>query len=132
MAELDAFLREAESRCFRDGTWDCCLFPAAWVERVTGFDPAAPYRGRYSTRLGWLRILKREGGLEAVLTHGAARAGLNETTEPERGDVGVVRLPSGVLMAGVLLGDRWASVGSRGLSAVRAEPIKVWSVPCRI
>lgn len=131
MAELDDFLREAEGKRFIDGVWDCCLFPADWVQRVTGIDGAAPWRGRYHTRIGWLRILKRDGGIEGVLAKGAALAGLTETTEPGRGDIGVARLPSGVLMAGICLGDRWASVGARGLSAARAETVRAWSIPCR-
>lgn len=130
MAELDDFLRLAEGREFIDGTWDCCLFPAAWVQRVTGIDGAAPWRGRYRTRLGWARILKREGGIEGVLSKGAALAGLTETTEPKRGDIGVACLPSGALMAGVFLGVRWGSVSGRGVAAARAKTVKAWSVPC--
>lgn len=130
MAELDAFLAEAEGREFIDGTWDCALMVAAWVERVTGIDGAASWRAHYSTRFGWLRILKREGGIEAVIAKGAAAANLKETATPVRGDIGVARLPSGDLMAGICLGERWASAGMNGLAVCRAAPVRAWRVDC--
>lgn len=128
MAELDAFLEEAAATRFHDGTWDCALMVAAWVERVTGKDGATPWRGRYATRIGWMRILKRAGGIEAVIAQGTALAGLEETREPRRGDIGVARQPNGELMAGICLGDRWASAGTRGLAACVAEPVRTWRV----
>lgn len=104
---------------------------AAWVKAATGVDGASAWRGRYSTRTGWLRILKREGGIEAVIAKGAALAGLSETSEPKRGDIGIARLPNGELMAGICIGERWASAGARGLAAFVAEPVRVWRVQCR-
>lgn len=130
MDALGGFLAEAECKRFRDGTWDCALMVAAWVERATGIDGASPWRGRYSTRLGWLRILKREGGIEGAIAKGAALAGLSETTEPRRGDIGIARQPNGELMAGICLGDRWASAGLNGLAACCAVPVRAWRVDC--
>lgn len=130
MAELDDFLSEASAKRFHDGTWDCALMVAAWVERVKGVDGASPWRGRYATRIGWLRILKREGGIEAVIARGAALAGLTETSEPRRGDIGIARQPNGELMAGIYLGQRWASAGARGLAVCVADPVRAWRVEC--
>lgn len=131
MRGLDAFLEDASAKRFQDGRWDCGLMVAAWVERMTGVDGASPWRGRYATRIGWLRILKREGGIEAVIAAGAALAGLTETKEPKRGDIGVARLPNGELMAGICLGERWASAGLNGLAACCAEPVRAWRVEWR-
>lgn len=130
MADLDAFLEEAAGKRFQDGTWDCALMVAAWVERVKGIDGASPWRGRYATRIGWLRILKREGGIEAVIAKGAALVGLSETNEPRRGDIGIARQPNGDLMAGISLGERWASAGTRGLAVCLASPVRAWRVDC--
>ena len=128
MAELDRFLEEASGKRFHDGSWDCALMVAAWVERATGIDGASPWRGHYRTRIGWLRILKRQGGIEGVIAKGAALAELVETSSPRRGDIGIARQPNGELMAGICLGDRWASAGTRGLAACVAEPVRVWRV----
>lgn len=128
MAELNDFLSEAEACQFSDGVWDCCLFPAAWVERVTGIDGASPWRGRYRTPLGWARILKREGGIEGVLSTGAAIAGLTETTEPRRGDIGVIKTTGGPVAA-ICLGQRWVVASSRGLWVRAAPVLRSWSVP---
>ena len=40
---------------------DCALFLAGGVAAMTGQDYAAPYRGRYTTTRGGLRILRNEG-----------------------------------------------------------------------
>lgn len=128
---LDQFLEAATARTFRDGEWDCQLFPAEWVRLVTGVDPAKEWRGRYSTALGRERILKREGGPLAVMTRGAESARLKRTTEPVRGDVGLIRL-SGRDYGAVCLGDRWALVTRRGLAAERPdEVIRAWEVAWR-
>lgn len=128
MASLDTFLEEALAKSFHDRDWNCALMVATWVERATGIDPAGPWRGRFTTRLGWLRILKREGGLVAVMAKGAALAGLTETNEPKRGDVGVVRQRGGVDTACICLGSRWAFTDARGLGVRGGEPVKAWVV----
>ena len=125
---LDQFLEEATARRFRDGEWDCQLFPAEWVRRVTGLDPAAAWRGRYSTALGRERILKRDGGPLAVMTRGAESVGLQRTDEPKRGDVGLIRL-DGRDYGAVCLGERWALVTKSGLAAVKPDEIlRAWRV----
>ena len=127
MDALSRFLAEAELRRFVDGEWDWCLFPAAWVQRITGIDAAAPWRGRYRTRLGWARILKREGGIAGVMAAGAVRARLTETIEPLRGDVGVIDQGRGDIGA-ICLGVRWATVGQHGLTVSKASPSRAWRV----
>ncbi|MGR3599196.1 MAG: DUF6950 family protein [Heliomarina sp.] len=46
---------------FKEGVHDCALFLAGGVEAMTGVDYAEPYRGRYRTTPGGLRILRRDG-----------------------------------------------------------------------
>ncbi len=58
---LMRYLEHAARRPFKEGEHDCALFLAGGVEAMTGEDYAAPYRGRYSTTLGGLRILKKAG-----------------------------------------------------------------------
>ena len=49
-ALLDAFLAEHQFDTFQYGRWDCCLFVCDAVLVMTGVDPAAAYRGTYSSR----------------------------------------------------------------------------------
>ena len=126
---LDAFLEEATARTFRDGEWDCQLFPAAWVLRITGLDPASEWRGRYSTALGRERILRREGGPLPVMTRGAESVGLQRTNEPKRGDVGLIRV-DGRHFGAICLGERWAVVDAkRGLAVTKPDAVlRAWEV----
>ena len=53
-----ASLAEAE---FRWGKLDCALFAAGAVQAMTGADPAARYRGHYTTARGSVRALRKWG-----------------------------------------------------------------------
>lgn len=48
------------------GRHDCALFAADAVREMTGEDHASPYRGRYTTLRGGLRILRRAGFADHV------------------------------------------------------------------
>lgn len=113
---------------FVDGTADCALTVADWVMAATGCpDPADHLRGRYRTALGRERLLRRQGGLEAVMTVCAAKAGLSETTNPVRGDVGLIRT-GGQTLAAICLGGRWAAKGQGVLVAPADAVLKAWRV----
>lgn len=73
---LVAFLRGALDRPFVFGDCDCAMTVANWVREAAGSDPGADLRGRYRTRLGWMRIVKREGGMEAMFSARLDAAGL--------------------------------------------------------
>lgn len=68
-ARLHAYLADKEGVSFTWGATDCALFAAGAVEAMTGTDPAAAYRGRYSTAAGSVRALTRYGAgtLEATI-----------------------------------------------------------------
>lgn len=68
-AELNAYLRSKRNEPFAYGSNDCALYIAGAVEAMTGVDPAAAYRGQYSTELGAVKALKKlgQGTLEATL-----------------------------------------------------------------
>lgn len=123
---LERFLDDMARRPFADGTADCILTVADWVVLNGKPDPAAPYRGRYRTALGRERIVRREGGMLAVMEAGAARAGLEATDEPVRGDVGLVRVGERPVAA-ICLNRLWAAKGE-GVTVAPAEVIKAWRV----
>lgn len=64
-ARLAAALNAAEYRWLNEpviwGRSDCLMSCADVLAGPLGFDPAADYRGRYSTARGFKRILHREG-----------------------------------------------------------------------
>ncbi len=67
---LDAYLRAAAATGFVWGETDCCMNAANAVRACTDFDPAAAFRGRYTTATGALRVLRRTLGRGAGGTGG--------------------------------------------------------------
>ena len=126
---LDTFLEAMAATPFVDGQSDCALTIADWAMVATGCaDPAGHLRGRYHNALGRERLLRRLGGLETVIGECARRAGLSETANPVRGDVGLVRL-NGQDLAAICVGRRWAIKSSRGVVVEPVEVLRAWSVP---
>lgn len=58
---LVTYLTQASAGAFEYGSHDCALFFAGAAQAQTGVDYAAPYRGRYTTLRGGLRILRKDG-----------------------------------------------------------------------
>lgn len=127
MACLSAFVAEAERKRFQPGTWDCCLMVADWVRENTGIDGAEPWRGRYATRLGYLRHLKAGGGVEGVVSRGAGLAGLATTNAPRRGDIGIIETDQGPTAA-ICLGSRWMTTGRHGVAVMKTAASTAWRV----
>jgi hypothetical protein len=74
-SRLIQYLAAASRKPFREGQHDCALFLAGAVEAMTGVDYAAPYRGRYTTLRGGMRILRKDGFADHIVL---ARAHLHE------------------------------------------------------
>lgn len=66
--QLDALLRSRAATPFEWGQHDCCLFAADVVLALTGHDPMATLRGRYSNQREAMRLLDSLGGYEAAIT----------------------------------------------------------------
>lgn len=60
-ARLAAYLEPLRLRPFAWGRHDCCTFSGGAVAAMTGVDPMAEFRGRYSTPRGSVRALRRIG-----------------------------------------------------------------------
>lgn len=63
---LVAWLTEVARLPFAYGSHDCALFAAGAVAAMTGHDFAAPWRGRYTTLRGGLRVLRAAGFADHV------------------------------------------------------------------
>lgn len=88
---------------FRIGRHDCALFAAGCVEAMTGTDFAAPYRGRYATLRGGLRVLRRDGFTDAVALAEHHLVEVHPAFARE-GDVAVVPTDDGPAL-GIVAGD---------------------------
>lgn len=124
---IERHLRRWAATDFVWGETDCSIVLADYVRDLTGRDGAAALRGRYASEAdAW--ALGRRDGLAAIVGACAARAGLQPTTAPVRGDIGVFAR-GGLEFAGLCLGERWAVKSTEGLLFVSgASVIAAWSV----
>ena len=53
---------------FEWGIRDCCLWAADLVEAAHGIDYAASFRGTYSSQREAMRIIRKHGGMESMIT----------------------------------------------------------------
>lgn len=117
-SRLHTFLEAARGRPFSWGRWDCCILAADAVKILTGSDPLTPFRGRYRSARGAVRLLKPLGGLV-----GGCTTLLGVPITPllaQRGDVVLIEAPAGAggpLACGVvdLTGRAVACPGETGL-----------------
>lgn len=125
---LADFLSRAAAKGFAWGEHDCMLFAADWAHALSGTDPAADYRGTYSSAHGAKAILAREGGLGALMRKCLAPLGWEyDTGVTDGGEIVIVHAPTATglhLVAGVHAGSqRIALVTERGLVIA---PAQIW------
>lgn len=130
---LDRFLQAASGRPFswggHGGGSDCALFAADAVQAIRGDDPAAAFRGRYTTAIGAARALKRYGAgdLESTATMMLGEPLANPLLA-QRGDVVSVDTEDGPAL-GVCVGAKVAVVGKTGLVQMQLRGArKAWRV----
>ena len=115
---LDELVRNLSCRQYEWGAFDCCTLVGDVVLAITGVDPIADVRGKYSTEQGAYRILARLGGMEAAW---AARLGPPIALGfAQAGDVGITG--DAVVFYG---GSCWLGASDMGLTPV-APPRVAW------
>lgn len=122
---LSRYVDEVHRTPFAYGRNDCLLMVAGAVERITGIDHAAPYRGRYRTLIGAKRMLGKPP-LEFV-------AGLFEEYEHQSragdGDIGAFE-QDGDWCFGVFIGAHLYLQTVDGLGIrPRSDSMKAFRVP---
>lgn len=113
---------------FAWGSNDCCLCAADIILAITGRDPAAPWRGRYSNE-DEAAVLLREG-LEAVVAGAMVLFGAEEIPPltAGRGDLALIPLENETLL-GVVLSGTIAAPGKDGLGFVRSSrALRAWRI----
>lgn len=131
-ARLATEIERARSRTFEWGKFDCALFACDCVLAVTGVDPAAEFRGTYSTEDEARKLLGTEG-LDGFASAIAGKTELKEIspTFAQRGDVVLVENGDPTRALGVVgLDGRFVLCASEpGLARV---PMKRWLRAWRI
>jgi len=124
---LNAWLESVRTKRFVWGEHDCALGAADAVLMMTGTDPAAAFRGRYTSKVGAALIIVEHGGLEAMVT-AALGDPLPTPKLARRGDVVLVDSPEGQAIA-VVLGASAAGPGPDGAVFV---PMEGWKAAWRV
>lgn len=126
--ELSAFLRAMARASFAWGACDCSLVMSDWCRLRRGVDPAASFRGRYRTRLGALRHVRRLGGFEATARTVMAGAGFVTTDAPLVGDVGLVAHPASGPIFAIRCALGWAMKSPEGVAVGAYPALVAWRV----
>ena len=104
---------------------NCGLAVLAYAERATG--RTLPRKGLTGTRTAaW--AMKQPKNFAGIAIASMARLGCAATSEPERGDVGLVDLPGGLTACLCVDRGRWAARMERGVVIQPAEPRQAWRV----
>jgi hypothetical protein len=136
-ARLNAFLADRADVVFgydhaQDPEhFDCCAFGAGAVTALTGVDPMPEFRGRYFTRIGAARALRRYGAgtIDATLD---AKFPTRAPAFARRGDLILLAGELGGLL-GVCVGAAAVFVGEEGgapglVRFSRADWIRCWGI----
>jgi hypothetical protein len=110
---LVAYLAEIARQPFAPGRNDCALFLAGGVLAMTGEDFAAPFRGRYTTPRGGLRVL-RKAGFEDHVALAAHHLSERPVASAREGDGAVIPTRDGPAL-GIVQGAGIYGLGPDGL-----------------
>jgi hypothetical protein len=101
LTDLSAHIRRGDVTPFGLGVMDCSLWAAEWVLIRTGRDLAAGWRGQYSTRREYMRLLLCDGGLVRVTARAmkAVGATLVAPSDAQPGDIGIIMTTDGAALA---------------------------------
>ena len=135
-SRLQAFLLEHKDEPFHYGQWDCFLFVCGAICAMTGVDPAAPFRGTYSSRVACRRAMIAYCGSASVRAVAealfATDYGMPEsaTLRARRGDVALIQRSRDFSLGLIALNGRELTVAfSRGLGkAPLSAAVRAWHV----
>ncbi|WP_080849968.1 DUF6950 family protein [Agrobacterium tumefaciens] len=113
---------------------DCFTFPASWCLERIGLDPAAEFRGTYSSRKEAHILISSYGGEVSFADRQMSVIGARRVQHPQDGDVGIVRMLAGesssdmhiALVGAIRFGPIWASISPAGVRATKADVVAAW------
>lgn len=107
------------------GSLDCMLAVSDHVLRVTGIDPAAPWRGAYSSAEDAERLIAEHGTLYGLAAYAMRRAGFR-TGPPMPGYPAVADFRGHQMACLVVSETRCAFKGEAGAYVTRAPVLEAW------
>lgn len=130
---LYAHLHRWMAEPFVWGKTDCMMVLADYLLAL-GYeeDAAQDWRGQYDSALSCQRVSGFLKDPVGVMEQGVSHLGLKRTDDPQRGDIGVVRIldHEGVkAMGAVCLGSNWAFKGERTVTVGKPlDVLAAWKV----
>jgi hypothetical protein len=126
--DLKQFIESGAALPFDWLSCNCGFWVCDWIRAKTGQDPVLKHRGKFTSSIGFQKFVVECGGAEAFSRSVASRAGLEETEDPSRGDVGLVVTGSGATMAICMGQGRWAAKSQDGVCIASFPLITAWRV----
>lgn len=111
---LSRYMLAVMHKPFAYGEHDCALLWAGAIEAMTGQDLAAEWRGRYTTRLGGLRHLRKAGHDDHIALVEALFQKMQNPRFAQVGDLAVINTDDG-MGSGVITGPFIAALGEAGM-----------------
>jgi len=106
------------------GEADCCTAACDVFLGLHGVDPMASLRGRYRSRIGAGRIIRRAGGFVAM-AEGLAQAARLGPSFGDPGDIGVAAMPDGHALVICVASGQWAGKTVTGMTTVQ-DVVRCW------
>ncbi len=123
LTRLHKVIADTEGKPFQYGVNDCALFGASIVNACLGFDPAETYRGRYKTKIGGIRAI-RKSGYQDQIDYVEKTFSQTPILFSREGDLGLVETEEGPAIV-ALLGSFAAGVSKTGLIRFPIGEVKI-------
>lgn len=110
---------------------DCCRWVDGWVQARGHASPMAAIGIRYDSERSAMRRIAEGGGLARLWSDAMRQIGVGVADSPLPGNIGIVKRTTACGMdeaAGIWTGQRWVTLGLRGLDFGPAEPLAMWRV----
>ncbi|TAU98170.1 hypothetical protein ELI38_20415 [Rhizobium leguminosarum] len=130
IAGLEAFIAENNTRAWRPGEVDCCMFLASWAIWRGHPDPAAHLRGTYADEAGFRSIVAEAGGVVPVVQRCIENIGGCMVDRPKHGAVGVIGSHADITRqwGAIFNGERWLMRFRDNVGPVAARPLAIWEI----
>lgn len=129
MADVLSFIAAEKRRAFAWGGTDCVATLDRWVLLAAGFSPLDRFGRRHADEAearAW--IAEYDGDFVRGMGEVLDGAGMERTSRPEPGDVGLVRVGD-MACSAILAGRFWFSRNETGLLwASKARTLRAWRV----